>query len=268
MGPEEAADVLESSFAISVDGIAIRGFWHIKKGISDAPVLVILHGIPRAKPKPGDESYRRMSMRFAGQGFLSLAFNFRGTGISGGDIGMAGWSRDLEGVIDFARGLPGADPDRVVLLGFSAGGASAIHVAARDPAVCAVLSVSSPAEFTFLQKAMPSERWVELFREIGLIRSPDFPRSLEDWENEFAEISPLKWVDKISPRPVLIMHGEEDELIPCEQAEMIYQKAGEPREFLLAPGGKHRLRVDEQALDMIEAWLINWLKKNPKSEKT
>jgi dipeptidyl aminopeptidase/acylaminoacyl peptidase len=260
MSDADDRDIVEAPFKVEVDDIEIRGFRYARSsaGKERTPVLVILHGIPRAKPAPGDQSYRDMAKRFAKKGFMAFIFNFRGTGISDGDIGMAGWTRDLEAVINYAVELPEADPERIALLGFSAGGAVAIHVAAHNPAVSAVVSGSSPARFTFLKKTMPLEGWVTLFREIGMIRSPDFPPSIEEWAKEFDDIEPLKWVDKISPRPVLIMHGEEDELIPADQAGELYKKTGRPKDLILVKGGKHRLRIDPRALDLAEEWLLKW----------
>lgn len=258
MAGEIGDDIREETFRVVHEGINIRGFWYLKKDLDRAPVLIILHGIPRAKPPSGDNSYRDMARLFAGEGFLSIVFNFRGTGISEGDIGMAGWSRDLDGVIAFARGLSNADLDHTALLGFSAGASVAIYAAAHDPKISAVVSASSPSEYTFAQSAMTAAGWVELFREIGLIRSPDFPGSIREWEAEFDLVSPLKWVDLISPRPTLFIHGEEDEVIPVEHARSLFEKAGRPKDLVLIPGGKHRLRVDQRAIDVAMKWLVQW----------
>jgi putative redox protein len=254
--------IVETRFEVGVEGILLRGSWFAAEGASAGtsalPVLAILHGIPRAKPAPGDQSYRDLARGMAEDGFLSLIFNFRGTGESEGNLGLAGWNRDLAAVLAFARALPAADPSRLALLGFSAGGAVAIRAAADDPAVSAVAAVGSPAEYTFLQALMPAAGWVSLFREIGLIRDPAFPPSLAEWEAEFERAAPLPCVGRISPRPLLLIHGEDDETIPREHARMLYERAGEPRELLLLPGGKHRLRVDPRALAAARDWLLRW----------
>jgi len=250
--------VLEHPFQVKADGGFIRGAWFATDRAERLPLLAILHGIPRARPKPGDESYREMARRFAERGFAALVFNFRGTGLSEGDLSMLGWARDLAAVIEFGRALPAVDADRIALLGFSAGAAIAIYQAARDPRIKAVVSASSPAQFTFLETTMPAEGWVKLFKEIGLIRDPAFPGSLAEWEREFEQVSPLAWIERISPRPVFLVHGEEDEVIPLEHAHRLYEKAGRPKQLVIAPAGKHRLRVDPGALDLIERRLVNW----------
>ncbi|MFO8057136.1 MAG: alpha/beta fold hydrolase [bacterium] len=258
MAAGDKKEIERQEFRLDVNGTLIAGSRFALEGVSSLPVLIILHGIPRSKPQPGDRSYNVIAERFARQGFLSVIFNFRGTGASGGDLSMAGWAEDLFAVIEYSRGLERADPDRVALMGFSAGGALAIYAAAHDPGIKAVVSGSSPAEFSFLEDTMPAGGWIKLFKQIGLIRSEDFPRSPEDWQKEFQTVAPRKWIDKVSPRPVLLLHGEEDEVIPFEQAKALYEKAGEPKELLPLPGGKHRLRVEEHALQIAEDWLVRF----------
>lgn len=250
--------IKREDFRLDVKGTAIAGSWFADEGSSLLPVVVIMHGIPRSKPLPGDRSYNVIAERFARQDFLSVLFNFRGTGLSEGDISMAGWAEDLFAVIEYSRGLSRALPDRLALLGFSAGGALAIYAAAHDPRVAAVVAGSSPAEFSFLRDIMPASGWIKLFKQIGLIRSPDFPRSPYEWQKEFKLIEPAKWIDKISPRPLLLIHGEDDEVIPFEQARTLYDKAGEPKELVPVPGGAHRLRADNRALQIAEDWLVRW----------
>ncbi|MBI4298032.1 MAG: hypothetical protein HY676_05845 [Chloroflexi bacterium] len=44
-------------------------------------------------------------------------------------------------------------------------------------------------------------------------------------------------------------------MIAPEQAQQLYQAAGEPRELALLPGAGHRLRLDERAVTTSLAWL-------------
>ena len=251
----------ERDFEVRVDGLTIRGAWCARSGATRLPVLLIMHGIPRAKPEPGDQTYRVLARAAAADGWLAVIFNFRGTGASEGDLSLAGWLRDCQAVIAWARALPAADPARLALLGFSAGASVAIRAAAQDPAITAVAAVSSPSEYSFLTDVMPAAGWVRLFREIGLIRDPAFPTSPAEWEAEFEAAAPRKYVTALAPRPLLIMHGDEDETIPVAQARALYQAAGPGRELVIIPGGKHRLRADERAVRTAREWLARMLTK-------
>jgi len=156
--------ISELTLQADCEGVPIRGLAYRTRKADRLPLLIILHGIPRAKPVESDSSYRDMARSFAEDGFLAVTMNFRGTGISGGDMSMAGWVKDLKAMMERARTVEAADPDRLALLGFSAGGSVAIRAAAEDPRVSAVVSASSPAQYDFLQTTMPASGWVRLFR--------------------------------------------------------------------------------------------------------
>ena len=51
--------------------------------------------------------------------------------------------------------------------------------------------------------------------------------------------SPKYNIPKISPRPILLIHGRYDNLVPAAQAKLLYKRAGEPKELWLVPGAKH-----------------------------
>ena len=68
-------------------------------------------------------------------------------------------------------------------------------------------------------------------------------------------ISPLHWIEKISPRPLLLVHGDADKVVLVEQAYELYQKAKEPKELVIIPDAKHKLRLEEKAMDTVLHWL-------------
>ena len=51
--------------------------------------------------------------------------------------------------------------------------------------------------------------------------------------------SPKYNVAKIAPRPVFIIHGRYDNIVPPFQAKLLFKHAGEPKEIWLVPGAKH-----------------------------
>ena len=118
--------------------------------------------------------------------------------------------------------------------------------------------MSSPANFSALGVDRIPELLIKNFKEIGIIRQPDFPPDLSRWLKEFEEIAPIKWIDKVSPRPLLIIHGEKDELVPKTQAEILFNRAKEPKEIYWIKDGVHRLRTDPRVWEKIKSWLLNW----------
>ena len=99
------------------------------------------------------------------------------------------------------------------------------------------------------------QSFIEHFREIGIIRDEDFPPSLEVWLDDFKSVSPVSYVDRISPRPLLLVHGDRDETVDVSHARRLYAQAGEPRQLVIIEGAGHGLRQDERAM----ATTIDWL---------
>jgi fermentation-respiration switch protein FrsA (DUF1100 family) len=136
-------------------------------------------------------------------------------------------------------------------MGFSGGAAAATYAAARDSRISALVLCACPAEFSSLRL----DRLLEQCRKIGTFRDRDFPSSPDEWRRNFLEVNPIQWVDKIAPRPLLILHGDKDELIKTAHARRLYEKAGEPKKLVLIPGGEHRLRISKTAMEKALAWL-------------
>ena len=257
----------EEKFELDSDGIKVRGKIFksefgdpARPGRTDqeisAPAVIILHGIPRSKPAPDDPGYLPLARELTELGFLTIFFNFRGAGESEGNFNILGWSQDLRTVIDWL--VQKHSPERIALIGFSGGASVAIYNSARDERISALVSVSSPAYFSVIGIGKEVELWLKSFREIGLIRDPKFPESISKWLKEFEEIAPINWIAQLSPRPILIMHGEKDEVVPKRHAEMLYEKAKAPKELYWVKDGLHRLRIDKHAINKAENWLLAW----------
>jgi dipeptidyl aminopeptidase/acylaminoacyl peptidase len=241
---------------LKADGLELVGELHVPSRNQVHPALCICHGIPAAPPDPTDRGYALLAQRFCHAGFATLIFNFRGTGRSEGNLDILGWSRDLHAAIDFLYDLAEVDKTRFCLLGFSGGAAVSVYAAAQDPRVSAVVTCACPADFNSLSQQETPLETIQRFRQIGAIRDKDFPPSIEDWQKGFETMTPINWIDKISPRPLLLVHGDADELIPLEHAQKLYEKAKEPKELKTIHGAKHRMRLEEATM----AFVLDWLK--------
>ena len=63
-------------------------------------------------------------------------------------------------------------------------------------------------------------------------------------------------VAQLSPRPVIVIHGQDDEVLPDRCSRDLYLRAGEPKEIILYPGCRHGLDECREALDRdLSAWL-------------
>ena len=241
--------------SLKADGLELSGELHIPSTEKVHPALCVCHGIPAVPHDPADKGYTLLAQRFCHAGFITLIFNFRGTGKSQGNLDILGWTRDLQAALDFLYDLKGVDKSHFCLLGFSGGAAVSVYAAARDSRVSSVVTCACPADFRSLSQRETPLETIQRFRQIGAIRDRDFPSSTEEWQKGFEIVSPIKWIDKISPRPLLLVHGDADELIPLEHAHRLYQKAEEPKELEVIPGARHKMRLEKAAMDFVLGWL-------------
>lgn len=196
-----------------------------------------------------------LAERFRAIGFVTMIFNFRGTGLSQGNLDMLGWTHDLKAAVDFLCNQDEVDSSRLCLLGSSGGAAISVYVAAHDPRVSSVVTFACPADFAFLPTKENAKSLLDRFRSIGVFRDTDFPPSVEEWLEGFSTVSPIRWVDKISPRPLLLIHGDKDDVVPIDHAFRLYEKAREPKEIITISGAGHRLRLEEKAITTAIDWL-------------
>lgn len=261
-GADAAAQRLEEPFQVTCDGITIRGriYFPVARPSRLYPTLLICHGIPGSgAPRPLDDpGYEGLAKQFTDEGIAAAIFNFRGCGDSGGNFDMMGWSRDLDSVLGRILNTPYVDPTRVMLLGFSGGGAAAIHVAADNPDVYGLAVVGTPAHFGIFERDPAAI--VADFKKRGIIRDADFPPDVQRWLEGFEEIEPRKWVAYYKGKHLLIVHGDADELVPVEQARELYDRAPAGiTKLAIIPGGVHRLRLDPRCTEILKNWFVESL---------
>ncbi|WP_431958379.1 alpha/beta hydrolase [Nocardia lijiangensis] len=149
-------------------------------------------------------------------GFDVLAFDYRGYGRSTGRPSEHGTYLDARAAREALLARPEVDPDRVLYLGKSLGGGVLLELAEVHPPAGLVLM----STFTGLRDAA------------GAIY-PFLPRPLiPDAYPSLRRIGSLA-------APVLIMHGDRDELLPLRNAERLYAAASEPKRLVVVPGAGH-----------------------------
>jgi len=167
---------------------------------------------------------------------------------------MQGWSRDLEAVIEAVTGTPGIDPDAVHCIGFSAGGAIASEVASREKKIASLLLMATP--YNFADILPPDPKLIrEHFIGLGTIRDKNFPEDLTGWYQNFLDVLPARYLPFVSPRPVQIVHGDQDTTVPPEHARRLFEAAGRPKKIVILEGAGHQLRKDTRAEQIIRSWL-------------
>jgi pimeloyl-ACP methyl ester carboxylesterase len=224
----------------AADGVRLSA-WLVR--VHDRPargVVVVCHGYygNRATMLP----YLRLLHR---AGYHCLLFDFRAHGWSGGrrtTFGI-GEARDLRAALAYVfashefAGLP------VAVLGESMGASVALLVAADEPRVGAVVADSAFARF---DSAVEGRLALAFGEKLAPAITPGARRVGERLLGRATdEIAPVDGIARIAPRPVLLIHGEDDRLIVPENVHRLYAaaEAGGCATLWTVPGAGHVMSV-------------------------
>lgn len=217
------------------------------------PGLILCHGFPIGPldARQSGVTFPELIDRIANElGWVAMTFNFRGCGNSEGDFSLQGWVDDLRAAIDHL--IAEESPTGVWLVGTNTGGSIATCVAADDPRVSGAALLSPRSDFD--DWAEQPRRFLEHAREIGAIRTPGFPARFDEWAREFRRFRPVAAARRFGPRPLLVMHGADDDSVPTADARQLAEAHGSA-EFRLIDGAGHRLRHDPRAVAVLLGWL-------------
>lgn len=240
--------IVTTSTLVTQDGVPIETV-HLPGTAGLA--IVMAHGFTQSWQKP---MVWRIARRFNLKAGV-ISFDFRGHGRSGGQSTLGDKEiYDLDVAVQYARELGYA---RVATVGFSMGGSVALRQAGLIGGADAVACVSGPGHWYY--RGTVAMRRVHRAAETRLGRL--FARQFLDtriagngWDP--IPVPPAEAAGKISPAPVLIVHGDRDPFFPPEHGQELYDGAREPKELWLLPGFGHAERAMDDALsDRIAAWV-------------
>lgn len=214
VGPPPAG--VAERLIVTEDGLRLHA-WYVPPS-GGGPVLLWSHG------NAGNiDSRRALLPALAARGLGVLAYDYRGYGRSEGSPSERGVYLDASAAFDdlVARGT---DPTAIACFGESLGGAVSIEVATRRRCG-AVIAVS-----TFTRLADVARRH---YGPLGLLAG-----------NRFDSLARLSRVSA----PILIAHGERDEIVPFELGERLFGAARPPKRFLRVAGAGHNDALGRPAL--------------------
>jgi putative redox protein len=197
-----------------------------------------------------------MAEEMAKQGYATLLFDFSGCGESEGafaDITLSGHIADLACSVDYSLE---SGFSKVITLGRSFGGTTALCQAALDKRIAGVCTWAAPAE---LSKLFNGFRKPGNANENSLIPLADHSGTAMVRDKFFSDLEqhdPARSASLIAPRPLMVLQGQSDAVVPVGNAHLIYNSAGIPKELQVIPQADHQFTLHYR-----EAWQITlgWL---------
>ncbi len=111
-----------------------------------------------------------------------------------------------------------------------------------------------PRRICRIKNRKRKRRFLAYAREVGIIKEANFPPVPADWAKGFMEITPSSWVSFIPPRPLLIIHAEDDEVVRVYHAQELYRRVQGQADFLILHQAGHRVRLHEAAMQEALIW--------------
>lgn len=206
------------------DGELLHGWWVASPAPDPVGHVLLCHG------NAGNIGDRVIHARLlADAGLDTLLFDYRGYGRSSGRPSEQGTYRDARAARRALLARPGIEGSRVTYLGESLGGAVVIQLALESPPGGAVLS----SAFTSV-------------RDMARHHYPLVPRiAVPDAYPSLRRIPELS-------APLLLLHGEDDEIVPADHARALADAAPGPKRLRTFPGVGHNDLVPVAARDWAE----------------
>lgn len=221
----------------AVDGSQIPAILHRPNRPEPVPCVLLMHGLGGDK----DSYALPMAMAMAPMGIAVMAIDARLHGErarEGEQMLSANLQRARDAIIntiiDNRRALDYLDSrddiahDRYMLIGMSMGGIQGAVLAAVDQRIKSVALVVAGGRLDalFLASEHPA---AQALRDAGF-EGEMLSQALYDLE-------PVNFIGHVAPRPLLLINGTQDEIIPAANAETLHQAAAEPKQIIWYEGG-------------------------------
>jgi uncharacterized protein len=260
------------------DGIRLEGLLQLPDGAPGdgrLPVIILCSGFQGLKELIPAKLWGPLTEA----GYACFSFDYRGFGGSEGERGRVQpreQVEDIRNAITFLQQQPELDRGRIGLVGWGFGGGIVVQAAAEDSRIQAVACLNgigdagravrgsrSQADWLAIQDRIAQDRVHRVMTGQSQKVSPwdvvplDPVTRLRVDEDMYARFDafgvevtlqsaeayyafhPEFAVDRISPRPLLIVHGVQNGLHPIDEARSLYAYAREPKELIEIPEGHH-----------------------------
>jgi fermentation-respiration switch protein FrsA (DUF1100 family) len=199
----------------SADGTPLHGWFIPARGGKCKATVVFSHG------NAGSIGHHLGFVTWLAEaGYNVLMYDYRGFGKSGGNVDRRGMINDVKAAFSYAGRRADVDSKRLVSYGHSLGGAKSVTALGEAPVkgLRAVVIDGAFASYQTMAKVMGGQLGASLVSD---------------------ELAPKDFVQKLSPVPLLVVHGTRDEVVPVSQGRQLYENARQPKTLFEVKTGRH-----------------------------
>lgn len=231
--PAEIGIDFENISFITTDSIKLRGWFIGSQNSLTAPTIIIAHGLGASK-----SDFINLSGFLSSNGFNVLLFDFRAHGESGGKSCSLGLKEqmDITAALDYIISRKNLKNKNIGLYGFSLGGSAGILTASKDLRIKAIVADTPfPRLYTISADVIKRTYHLPSFPFMQLA-NVFYRLSFGGW---IGQVAPADVIHLISPRPILLITSDIDQMTPIYHARELIRKAGEPKELWVIEGATH-----------------------------
>ena len=194
------------------------------------------------------------------EGFMALRFDFSGNGQSEGSFAESTYSKQISEMQTAAALLSQKGAFWIGLAGHSLGAAIALLTAAREETVKAVCVLAGRLSGLNAMHFLSQDQRSEL-RETGSVLFSSRGRALQLSNTFFADAEKYNLPEAVASmrRPLLIVHGDNDEIIPVDEAQRARALNPENIELALIPEADHMFSRPEHR-QQVSGLVVEWFK--------
>lgn len=218
-------------FFKSSDGVKLHG-WFLRSKKESKGTILLLHGNAE-----NISTHVSNVIWLVENGFDVFIFDYRGYGKSEGRATIEGVHIDAASALellanDMLENHPPIPPleqrggmvqaKRLIVFGQSLGGAIAVYTVANSP-------YKNSVDALIIDSAFSGYRLITREKLSDFIVTWPFQYPLSFLVKDY--YSPVNWIRKVNPVPVLIIHGDKDTIVPVHHSSILFDKALHPKEL-------------------------------------
>ncbi len=213
--PENWGFLYEDVNFKSADGTKLHGWFLKAKSNKPKGTVVFSHG------NAGSLGHHLGFVTWLAEaGYQVFMYDYRGFGKSGGVLDRDGMVQDVKAAFLYVSGRKDVQQGKIISYGHSLGGAKSVAALAemQPEGLKAIVIDGAFSSYQAMARLVAGDLGTELISD---------------------EFSPRDCITKISGTPLLVVHGQKDQVVPFSQGKQLFDLANEPKTLFEVKDGTH-----------------------------